>query len=68
MPAELRGVESQCLVEGAALVVIEVHGDVHGEAEELGPGLGNGALEEVWMTLQESCQEVAVPAAHTTQN
>ena len=35
VPVELGGVEAQRLVEGAALVVVQVHGHVDGQAEEL---------------------------------
>jgi hypothetical protein len=37
VPVELRGVESQCPVEVGARVVVQVHGDVDGQAEEAGP-------------------------------
>lgn len=36
---ELLGVQAQRLVEAAALVVVEVHGDVDGVAEEAAPEL-----------------------------
>ena len=34
VPVELGGLQAQGLVEGCPLVVIQVHGDVHAEAEE----------------------------------
>jgi len=62
MLAELCCVEPQCLVKGAALVVVEVHGDVDGQAEEAGPHLADGALQQAGLALQQGCQEVTVAA------
>jgi hypothetical protein len=38
-PIELGCVEPQGLVEGCPLVVVQVHGDVHRQAEETAPHL-----------------------------
>ena len=52
MLAELGSVEAQCLIELGALVVVEVHGDVHGQAEELGPDLSSGTTQQLLVTLE----------------
>jgi hypothetical protein len=44
-------------------VVVQVHGDIHGEAEEARPQLGNSALQQLWLRLEQGSKEVAVPAA-----
>jgi hypothetical protein len=63
VPAELRGVQAQGLVECAALVVVQVHGHVHGQAEEARPQLGDGALQQPGLGLEQRSEEVTVPAA-----
>lgn len=55
--AELRCVEAQGLVKGGALVVVQVHGHVDRQAEELGPGLGNGALQQPGLGLEQGCEQ-----------
>ena len=46
-PVELLGVEAQGLVEGCALVVVQVHGHIHGQAEEARPQLGLPVVQEL---------------------
>ncbi len=46
-PVELRRVEADGLVEGGALVVVQVHGHVHRQAEEAAPQLGLPVVEEL---------------------
>jgi len=58
---ELACVQAEALIEGRALVVVQVHGDVHGQAEEAAPQLGFPVVEELGLGLEHSGEEVAVP-------
>ncbi len=60
MLVELLCVHAQRLVEGRALVVVEVHGDVHTQTEETAPQVGDSALEELGLGLEERGEEVTV--------
>lgn len=46
-PVELGGVEAQGLVEGGALVIVQVHGHVHAQAEEAAPPPVRPVLQEL---------------------
>mmetsp|Transcript_32953 Transcript_32953/g.72832 ORF Transcript_32953/g.72832 Transcript_32953/m.72832 type:complete len:279 (-) Transcript_32953:229-1065(-) len=60
MLVELLGVQAQGLVEGRALVVVQVHGDVHRQAEEARPQLGLPVFDEAGLRLEHSSEEVTV--------
>lgn len=58
---ELLGLEADRLIERGALVVVEVHGDVHTVAEEVGPHLGLPVVQVLWAGLEQGLEEVSVP-------
>ena len=60
-PVELLGVEAERFVEGRALVVVKVHGDVNREAEEFGPGACLPVFHQLRPRLQDGREEVAMP-------
>lgn len=60
MLVELGSVQANRLVEGGAAVVVQVHGDVHRQAEEAGPQLGLPVVDQLGPGLQHSGEEVAV--------
>ncbi len=47
MLVELASVHTQGLIEGSTLMVVEVHGDVHRQAEETRPELGLEVVDEL---------------------
>ena len=57
---ELGGVQAQGAIERSASVVVQVHGDVHGQAEEPGPQLGLPVVDQLGLGLQARSEEVAV--------
>ena len=57
---ELGGVQADGLVELGAGVVVEVHGHVHGQAEEPGPQLGLKVVDELGPGLEARGEEVTV--------
>ena len=57
---ELGGVQADGLVELGAGVVVEVHGHVHGQAEEPGPQLGLKVVDELRPGLEARGEEVTV--------
>ncbi len=61
MLVKLAGVHAQSLVETGALVVIQVHGDVDRQAEEARPHLGLKVIDHLFASLEDGCQEIAVP-------
>ena len=62
MLVELGGVEADAFIEGRPLVVVQVHGDVDGQAEELAPLAALPVIQELGLCLQDSAEEVTVPA------
>lgn len=61
MLVELRSVEADGLVEGGTLMVVEIHGDVHGQAEEAAPQLSYPVVEKLRLRLEDGGEEVAMP-------
>ena len=57
---ELGGVQADGLVELGAGVVVEVHGHVHGQAEEPGPQLSLEIVDELGPRLEARGEEVTV--------
>ena len=57
---ELGGVQTDGLVELGAGVVVEVHGDVHREAEEASPQLSLPVVDELGASLENGGEEVTV--------
>lgn len=60
MHVELLGVEAKGFIEVRPLVVIEVHGNVDGQAEETCPQLGAPGGQELRVALQHGSEEVAM--------
>ena len=58
---ELLGLQAERLVERGALVVVEVHRDVHAQAEEARPKLGARAADHLGPRLEHGGEKVAVP-------
>lgn len=65
---ELAGVQTEALVESRALVVVQVHSDVHGQAEEAAPQLGLPVIQELGLGLEHGGEEVSVPAMGVHSN
>ena len=59
---ELGGIEANAFIEGRPLVVIQVHGDIDGQAEELAPLAALPVIQELGLRLQDGAEEVTVPA------
>ena len=57
---ELRRVQTERFVELTAAVIVQVHGDVHGQAEESRPELRFGGVDQLRARLQNRREEVAV--------
>lgn len=57
---ELRGVQAEGTVELLAGVVVQVHGHVHGQAEEARPELGLPVVDELGAGLEARGEEVTV--------
>lgn len=62
MLVELSGVHAKGGVESISLVVIEVHGDVDRQAEELAPLAGLPVIGHGWLCLQDCSEEITMPA------
>lgn len=60
MLVEFLGVHAEGFVELRALVVVQVHGGVHGETEEFAPETGLEVVEEFWTGLQNCSEEISV--------
>tara|TARA_Y100000746_G_scaffold229449_1_gene239170 strand:- start:919 stop:1968 length:1050 start_codon:yes stop_codon:yes gene_type:complete len=57
---ELGGVHAQRFVEFRSRVIVQVHGDVHGQAKESTPQLGFRVVQEFRSRLQDGGKEVTV--------
>jgi len=57
---ELGGVHTQRFVEFGSRVIVQVHGDVHGQAKESTPQLGFRVVQEFRSRLQDGGEEVTV--------
>ena len=57
---ELSVFHTERLVKGCSLMVIQVHGDVHGQAEETRPHAGLEVIQELWTSLKDSSEEITV--------
>jgi hypothetical protein len=57
---ELGGVHAQRFVEFRSRVIVQVHGDVHGQAKESTPQLGFRVVQEFRSRLQDGGEEVTV--------
>ena len=67
MLIELGCVHAQRRVESIPLVVIQVHCDIHRQAEELAPLSRLPVIDHCWLCLQNSCKEVTMPAGHVKE-
>ena len=57
---EHRGIQSQCAIECLALMVVEIHRDVDGQAEESGPQFGTLFVQNIRIRFQKRAEEISM--------